>query len=95
MTMQVMHIQGMFFAYQRHMKYERTRFRYNASTNIQPTVSACSYYVVKSSINNGLRELHKDIKLIKIAVFWKNKLFGIKVDNANRFKKTSNIVFVV
>ena len=39
MIMQVMHIHGMFFVYQKHIKYENTRFRYSASTNIQLTVN--------------------------------------------------------
>ena len=75
MTMQGIHIQGMFFVYERHIKYKHTRFRYNATENIQPMLRQFVCYLVKVLINKNLRELHRNIKLIKITNFRKKCLF--------------------
>ena len=54
MTMQVMHIQGMLFVYQKHIKYEHTRFWYSASTNTQPTVSRFVFWKVSKCSENRI-----------------------------------------
>ena len=51
--------------------------------------------VVKVLIDKDFWELYKNTKSIKIVFLEKTNFFGTKVDNGNRFNKTSNLVFVV